>query len=220
MTRVRARGRRGVTSDVALLAGSLALYLGTLAPTVYTFDSAELAAGAYSLGIVHSTGYPLYLLLVKAFMLLVPWGDMAYRANLFSALCAAVTLVVLGRAMRLLAGSAGAALAAAGLVGVSFPFWSQAVAAEVYTLHTLFVAGMLWLLLAWRAAGRPGHFVLLWLTFGLSLGNHISTLLLLPGLAFFVWREGGGRRLSPGVWTLAVGAAGLGPLTYLYLPCR
>ena len=65
MTRVRALGRRGVTSDVALFAGSLALYLKTLSPTVYTFDSAELAAGAYSLGIVHSTGYPLYLLLVK-----------------------------------------------------------------------------------------------------------------------------------------------------------
>ena len=219
-TRVRALGRRGATSDVALFAGSLALYLKTLSPTVYTFDSAELAAGAYSLGIVHSTGYPLYLLLVKGFMLLVPWGDMAYRANLFSALCAAVTLVVLGRAMRLLAGSAGAALAAAGLFGVSFPFWAQAVAAEVYTLHTLFVAGMLWLLLAWRAAGRPRHFVLLWLAFGLSLGNHMSAVLLLPGLAFFVWREGGRRRLSPGVWALSVGVAGLGPLTYLYLPLR
>ena len=41
MTRVRALGRRGVTSDVALFAGSLALYLKTLSPTVYTFDSAE-----------------------------------------------------------------------------------------------------------------------------------------------------------------------------------
>jgi hypothetical protein len=218
--RIGALGRRRATSDVALFVGGLALYLKTLSPTVYTFDSAELAAGAYSLGIVHSTGYPLYLLLVKAFMLVVPWGDMAYRANLFSALCAALTLAVLGRAMRWLSGSAGAALASAGLFGVSFPFWSQAVAAEVYPLHTLFVAGMLWLLLAWRASGRPRHFVLLWLAFGLSLGNHMSTLLLLPGLAFFVWREGGGRRLSPGVWALAVGVAGLGPLTYLYLPLR
>ncbi|MEK7838485.1 MAG: hypothetical protein AAB328_10950 [candidate division NC10 bacterium] len=45
-TRVRAPGRRGVTSDVALFAGSLALYLKTLSHTVYTFDRDELAAGA------------------------------------------------------------------------------------------------------------------------------------------------------------------------------
>ena len=219
-TRVRALGRRGVTSDVALLAGSLALYLGTLAPTVYTFDSAELAAGAYALGIVHATGYPLYLLLAKAFMLMVPWGDMAYRANLFSALCAALSLVLLRRVMVALTGSPGAALAAAAALGASFPFWSQAVVAEVYTLHMLLVAGMLWFLLAWRASGRPRHLIGLALVFGLSLGNHMSAVLLAPGLALFLWRERGHHPIPPAVLGLACGAAALGPLTYLYLPLR
>ena len=44
---------------------ALAVYWRTAAPTVYTFDSAEFATGAYCLGIIHATGYPFYLLLAK-----------------------------------------------------------------------------------------------------------------------------------------------------------
>src|SRR5512142_2000566 len=68
-----------------------AIYLLTLAPTVYTFDSAEFATGAYVLGIIHPTGYPLYLVLAKLFTF-IPVGDVAYRVNLLSALFGAVTV--------------------------------------------------------------------------------------------------------------------------------
>ena len=42
------------------------------------------------LGVPHPTGYPLYCLLGKAFSLLVPWGNLAWRLNLFSAVTTAV----------------------------------------------------------------------------------------------------------------------------------
>jgi hypothetical protein len=69
------------------------LYLLTLAPTIYNLDSAELATAVATNGIVRATGYPLYLLLGKLFVLL-PVGDVGYRLNLFSAVCGALTIAL------------------------------------------------------------------------------------------------------------------------------
>ncbi|NUQ01549.1 MAG: DUF2723 domain-containing protein, partial [Armatimonadetes bacterium] len=71
----------------AMTALAVVLYLATAAPTV-TFggDCGELAAAAWSLGIAHPTGYPLYLMLGKLLTLLVPWGEVAWRVALLSVL--------------------------------------------------------------------------------------------------------------------------------------
>ena len=72
---------------------ALAVYLRTLAPTVMWYDMGEFATAAYVLGIAHNTGYPLLMLLGKLFTYL-PLGDIAYRVNLLSAVCAALTVMV------------------------------------------------------------------------------------------------------------------------------
>ena len=195
---------------------ALALYIKTLSPSVYTFDSAELAAGAYSLGIVHATGYPLYLMLAKLFTLLVPFGDVAYRVNLFSATCAAFALVVLRRVGLRLTASTSAATLATAAFGLSRPFWSEAVAAEVYTLHVLFLTTALLFSLRWRESGAARDFILLALTFGLSFGNHMSTILIAPGSGALLWE----RRPTPCLWLAGAAAFVVGPLIYLYLPIR
>lgn len=217
---MRAAVRRELLFDLALAAPALALYLATLAPGLYTLDSAELAAGAHVLGIVHATGYPVYLLLLKAWLLVVPMGEVAYRANLFSAVCAVGALVILRRVLTALTGAPGAALAAAALLGVAAPFWSQALRAEVYTLHVLFLSLILGLLVRWRADGGTGRLAGLGLVLGLSLGNHMATVLLLPGLSVLLWS--GLRRHRPGAraWLLLALGLAVGPLAYLYLPLR
>ena len=63
---------------------ALVLYLVTLAPTVATGDSGELAAVAATLGLAHPPGYPTFTLLGHLFTWL-PFGDPAYRVNLLSA---------------------------------------------------------------------------------------------------------------------------------------
>jgi hypothetical protein len=208
--------------DLLIFAGALGLYIKTLCPTVYTFDSAEFAAGVYTMGIVHETGYPLYLMLAKLFTLLVPVGDFAYRVNMFSALCAALSLVVVRRLALTISGSSWAAWVSTAMLGVSYPFWSEALVAEVYTLHILFLSTILLLSMRWRATGSARFLVLLGLALGLSFGNHMSTILSVPGLAFLAWDSLKRHRqsVSTGSW-LAAGAAWLaGPLTYLYLPLR
>ena len=75
----------------ALFVGSFLLYVSTMAPSVAPGDSAEFQFVPYILGIAHPPGYALYILLGKLFTLL-PLGSIAYRMNLFTAFCSALTV--------------------------------------------------------------------------------------------------------------------------------
>ncbi len=67
-----------------------ALYIRTAGPTLGgAFDSEEFQQVAYTLGIAHATGYPLYVLIGKVFTSLIPIGNIAYRMNLLTALIGA-----------------------------------------------------------------------------------------------------------------------------------
>jgi uncharacterized repeat protein (TIGR01451 family) len=204
---------------VAAILLPLALYLLTLSPTVQGRDSAELATGSYVLGIVHATGYPLYLLLGKLFSYL-PIGDVAYRINLMSAVFAALTCgSVYGITLRLTR-SWWAALLGALFLGFSFYFWQSAVVAEVYTLQTFLIGALLWLLLRWDEEEVDWLLYVFALLYGLSLGNHITGILLGLGFAYWVLSKGPGRVLR---WRLAGGMLLcflLGLAIYLYLPIR
>ncbi|PYK16703.1 MAG: hypothetical protein DME55_11785, partial [Verrucomicrobia bacterium] len=77
---------------------ALLLYSRTLAPTVTPTDSGELIVVARGLGIAHPPGVPLWIILAHLASL-VPFGNVAQRINLSSALfaalaCAMLTLVV------------------------------------------------------------------------------------------------------------------------------
>ncbi len=108
-------------------------------------------------------------------------------------------------------------------------FWSQAVIAEVYTLHAAFVAALLLALLLWAertcegdvpAARRRSYLVAL--LFGLSLAHHRSTILLIPAAALFVAIVLLGTRTRPRFsrrQAAVLLACLLAPLLlYLYIP--
>jgi hypothetical protein len=80
--RARSRLERRLAAATALAA--FAVYLRTLAPTISSEDGGELVAAAYTLGIAHPTGYPLWCLPAEAFIELVPFGEVAWRASLLS----------------------------------------------------------------------------------------------------------------------------------------
>jgi len=214
-----------------------AIYLRTLAPTILAADGGEFQFAAYLAGIAHPTGYPLYLMLGWAWSHLLPLGDPAFRMNLFSALWASLTVAVLYLLMLRLLRRLGtlsispilvrpvAALAAVSF-GVSEIFWSQAVAAEVYSLHAFLTVAILFLALAWdgsegRARERLG--LLLALTVGLALAHHATTILILPGLLAFLWlRRSHAETAAPQPWYYVKMALCLilPQLLYLYVPLR
>ncbi|MFP4466469.1 MAG: DUF2723 domain-containing protein [Candidatus Goldiibacteriota bacterium] len=70
------------------------MYLATASPAVYLGDSGETAAAAYTLGISHPPGYPLYIMGAKIFSLM-PAGETAFRINIFSAFCSVLSLLIL-----------------------------------------------------------------------------------------------------------------------------
>lgn len=206
---------------LALLAPAISaglIYLHTLAPGVTGLDSAELATGAFTLGIVHPTGYPLYLLLAH-WLMAIPVGSIAFRANLVSALFGSLCVFVVGVLCWRLTGRAWAAGFASLLLAVAVSFWKMALVAEVYTLHAFMTA--LVLLCAERSlATRQTRWLIgMAFLFGLSLTNHVSSILYAPVVLWATVKSLPGRRIVPLGFVLAfVALVGLTP--YLYLPLR
>lgn len=202
---------------LVLFFSSFALYARTAAPGVLDGDFGEFQTNIFKLGVSH-TGYPLYFLLGKLWTLLVPAGSIAYRANVFSGLWGALTLVLIYAFMRTLSERRAVALLVALWFGVSRVFWSQAVIPDVYTLNAFFVVLVLWLAVLWRAGRVP----LWWLSlaYGLALTHHRTMLLLAPALALFVLPGAGRALLQPRLLVVNAAALLLPLLLYLYIPLR
>jgi hypothetical protein len=195
------------------------LYLLTLAPTIYNLDSAELTTAAATGGLVRATGYPLYLILGRIWSLL-PIGDVGYRMNLFSAFSGALTIALAERVLRRWQVGPWAAFGALGLLACAPFFWALSLIAEVYTLHTALMAGLILLLLRWADRPTPARLALVGLTVGLSLAHHAATALLIPALVWFVLTRAPRRALAPRSLLLSLAAMLLGLSVYLYLPLR
>jgi hypothetical protein len=210
------RGARIVPVVVAV--ASLVLYARTLLPGMAFDDWGEMQTVPWVLGIPHPTGYPTYVLAAWLFERL-PLGDVAYRANLFSAVCIALALataVSIQVRLGVRPVIAGVAAFATGVIGT---IWASATVAEVNPLHVLLVALIVDRSLAWALDHRLRDLALGGLLVGLSLANHPLTVLVAPyAIAFVVWTGRSTLREHPR-WLLAPVALGaLGLCAYLYLP--
>lgn len=193
-----------------------ALYLATLYPTVSPYrDSGDMAASAATLGVSHPPGYPLYALGGRAWLGLLPFGDPAYRLNVWSAFCAALALGLLAAVLERWTGSALAGAGAALFLGLSPCFWALAQVSEMYALNALAAACVVW---SWpKAQAQPARLYFCAFLTGLALGNHQTLVFMVPATAWAFWRSGEGR---PAVWTRAALFGVLGLTIYLYLPLR
>ena len=204
---------------VACGVGALALvvYIRSLLPGVgYAGDTAKWQFLGVVGGVPHPTGYPLYLAIDKAWVTIMPWGSVAWRVNLLSAVLGAAAIGVLYALLRILDVRRQVAAATALVFAFSPAFWSQAVVAEVYTLHILFLVTVTACLAHWRK-GAPNGWLLAGLgLYALSFGHHMTTGLALPGIAWLVWSD----RKRAVNWRNAafvVGAVIVSASQYLYL---
>ncbi|GMV07769.1 MAG: hypothetical protein AMXMBFR53_40440 [Gemmatimonadota bacterium] len=178
-----------------------ALYVVTLAPTTAFWDTSEYIATAHTLGIPHPPGNPLFVVLARAWsVLLAPLGiPVAVRINLFAAAtsagASAFLFLVAHRALLPLLESEGrarvGAAAAAFLGATTFTVWNQSnVNEKVYTLSMLVIAAVTWLAVRWRDRhGEPGsERYLLAALFFMVLGstNHLMSVLPLPAFGVLV----------------------------------
>ncbi|MEK7203397.1 MAG: DUF2723 domain-containing protein, partial [Patescibacteria group bacterium] len=206
-----------VASFVFLAA--MAVYIFTLAPTIYLEDGGEFVTAAATLGIAHPSGYPLFVLIGKLFSF-IPFGTAAWRVNLVSAFFGAMTSAMLYLIIERLTKKKAVAAATALVLAFSPIFWSQSVVAEVYTLNSFFVALLIYILLVWQERREDKY--LLWFAFlyGLSLTNHTMMILLAPAFGLFIVMVDFNVLRRFGLILKMAALFFLGLLVYAYLPIR
>jgi len=245
--------KQALIASALVFVVALAVYAWTLAPTVTLVDSGELITAATFLGNAHPPGFPFYLLL-SHIATLVPLGNIAARVNfasaIFSAAASALLVLIMGE---LVSGTSVAinrkaqrgkiespwtvslpALGAGFLLAFSRTLWSYATIAEVYTLNTLLILLIFYLMLGWRRRiiederyGKRSAVLdfdrLLYaaaVVFGLALGvHHVTVALMLPALAVLVYStQGVGFFTSSRLLFAAIFSFGALVLVYCYLP--
>ena len=176
------------------------VYVLTMAPTFSFWDCGEFVAVAYTLGVPHPPGTPIFTVLGRLFTM-IPIGDIGARVNListlFSALTVMITYLVIIRFIRIYRQTPPdewslpekISAYSAGVIGAfalafSDSFWFNAVEAEVYAMSMFFNTVVVWLILKWyEVADEEGNekwILLIAYAFGLALGVHLQAL-----LAFF-----------------------------------
>lgn len=178
---------------------ALGVFLITLAPDLtwanFGGDGGELITAAVTLGVPHPSGYPTYVLLGKLIGW-IPWGSVAWRFHLFSAVCVAVAAgFVSGIYLVVLSWSKyhdWVALAG----GLTFAFiplvWGQAVIAEVYGLNLAVLSALLWVLVSSTQSPKEmsaRRSVAVGVLAGLSVTTHLTSLLIFPLVISFVPRK-------------------------------
>jgi hypothetical protein len=213
------RPSRSGTGAAAIIVSIFAfwLYHATLLPGVDLGDTPSFQTMGGSSVVSPRDAYPLYFALSAP---LVWWsGDPARALNLASAAEAALTCGVLVLVGVELTGVVGAAVGMALIFAGSYTFWSQAVIAEVYALHMLCIALVLYAALRWQRRPSTSRMVLLLASYALGFGNHLTMVLLLPGLALFLALaapDGARTLLAPRTIAIAIACAALGALQYAW----
>jgi len=214
-----------VKAASVVFALTLAVYVATFSPGLDYVDHGELSAVATTLGIAHPTGYPTLMLLGHVVAKLAPMRPVLALNLLVVLLVAgsAATLVLLFDEL-LTSGTASpvkrALVAACAALATAFSgtWWDQADHFEVYSLHVLFMSLVVFLFLRWTRTGWGGPAFAF--AVGLSFTNHMTTVLLAPGLLTCWIATRGISKVSalrlPALapWFL------LGLTPYLYLPLR
>lgn len=212
--------RRDLPAATTIFLTTLGLYWLTLAPgLVGLVDTPKFQFVGAILGVPHPPGYPLYTLLSYGFSQL-PYGSLAYRINLMSAVFGALTAALVflcGR--RAGAGRLASGIGALGLACGQL-FWSTAVVAEVYTLHTALLAAILLSLLSWAETRSATAYFAAVGCVALSVGHHTTMLLLAPTFAAYVLLIDARWALQPRRVVLTAGLLALGLVPYGFIAIR
>ena len=208
--------KKNILTAIILFFVTSIIYIATAHPSVYIGDSGEIATATYFLGIAHSTGFPVYMLLAKLSSYALPFFEFAFRLNIFSALCAAATTGVLFLILRKIKIDFWASVAASLALSFGYAFWTHAGTIQVYSLTALFFALSTFTLLHWLETGKDKYFYCLAIICGLGAGTHITFLLILPFIFLFtLLKDKSLITIKRFLLFVAVAAA-----TYSYLPIR
>src|SRR4029079_14141087 len=130
-------GSRSTAVIVAAIVATVAVWASTkaLLPGVDLGDTGGFQAAVLWPEVSARQAYPLYYDLAASFVRAASRRTPARGLNLFSAVFGAAAVGLLTYLCALIAESLAGGIAAGLLLAFSYTFWSQAIIAEVYTLH-------------------------------------------------------------------------------------
>jgi len=184
-------------------------------PYIVENDTAEFATLGAVGGIAHPSGFPLYVMWLRAWSWL-PASSPAHAAAIATAILGALQILVMHAACRAWGARALAATVAVGIYAVAPLVARYNTSAEAFAMNGLAVALVLWLAASrgpvrgWVRAGLLG------LVAGLGLANHLTCALIAPvGIVGVIRgvREAGAVRAVPA----ALAGLAIGLASYLYL---
>ncbi|MFI5252844.1 MAG: DUF2723 domain-containing protein [Bacteroidota bacterium] len=199
-----------------LIGGILSLfvfivYITTLCPSIDVIDAGELSTVAYTLGIAHPTGYPLFSLVGYLFSHLLFPFRVIYRVNLMAAIFCSAGLFFFFRFLVFfftkftlakidnikehftpqneMYGAIIPAACGTLILAFSETYWAQSNSVEVYSLHVFLLSMNLFLFAKAISTNGRGiqkeRYWYLWaFVLGLGFCNHMTTILLAPAYLF------------------------------------
>ncbi|MDI6641320.1 MAG: DUF2723 domain-containing protein, partial [Elusimicrobiota bacterium] len=218
------------------------IYLFTIFPTIAPYrDAGEMVSVAYTLGVAHPPGYPLYTLLGKIWLLVLPIGNFAYRMNLLSAIFSALTAFVFAIAIKDLniilnlhteitrwrdsarqnrseASNTSPYITCllAILLSTSYLQWYLSLVSEMYTVNTFFVVLLLAIVFKFTLTNQQKYLYLFAFISGLGVANRLDLVLFVIPLSVYLLFRRKTIKFAFGFGCVFL----LGFSAYLYLPLR
>lgn len=220
---------------------SFLFYWLTLAPGLNFTDSGELASVSVTLGIAHPTGYPLFTLLTHLWALILPFEEI-YSLNIFAAFTTALSASILYLTLRLILSESKVkkrianfiskatieivATSTALIYAFGIVIWSQATSIEVYSLQLLLINIIFYFLLKayfstdYKVSVK--YFMMSAFILGLAFANHLTTVVLLPGIIFLYYAKSKSinSKFDLKIFSYLILVSFIGISLYLYLPIR
>lgn len=223
------------------------VYLSTIESTASLWDCGEFISTAYKLGVAHSPGAPLFMMMGRVFSLFAASPEhVALLINAMSGLMSAFTILFLFWTITHLAkkivikqfgileteidSSYLLGIMGAGIVGslaytFSDTFWFSAVEAEVYAASSMFTALVFWAIFKWENVANEAYsdrwLVFIFYMMGLSIGIHLLNLLTIPTLIIIYYFKRYTPTLKGGIIAFLIGTGILGFIQFgiiQYLP--
>jgi hypothetical protein len=194
------------------------LYFHNLTIDVYGGDVGDLVAAAYTLGVAHPPGYPLFTFL--GFLLShVPLNMLTVsKIALISVISAILSLYFLWNILRLTVVSRLVSLLSVSILSFSYLFWLYSELPEVFILNVLLCLVFLFFTVLFYKTNKFKHLLLASFFLGLGLTNHQTIVLLVPQfLMFLILRRNEIFKFKTKLLLVPL-AFLLGLIPYIYIP--
>ncbi|MDF3822271.1 DUF2723 domain-containing protein [Leptospira sp. 96542] len=196
------------------------LHYSAMVKDVGTYDTAKFQYTGYTLGVPHTSGYPLYTLLSWVFTHLLPFGEIAWRQNVLNLLFSIITLNFLFLIFRHLKVGTFISILLVFVQSFSLTFWYISFQAEVYSLHIMFISIIIFLLIKAIKTNEDNYIFGTLVVYGLMFSHHLTSICLFPGLLVFILYRNWRILLEYKIYLFSVIGISLGLLPYLYIWIR